>query len=600
MNTTSAKPKNLLHFFNLTVLAAYFHAGMEWLFFATTPSSLSLLTFFESLNVLFITGGVIALVLIIPLLLLSIPARKWSFLNILPATFMLSITALIMLDNFTYTVFKIGIVSTSGAWRIVYIGIWILLFYWMLRFTARIKLWKSASYLTFCLLAVSSALILITYFSYAITFSNTDLASTSSATNRPNIIILGADGLNVSYLSAYGFQEDTTPFISELVKTSLVAENAFPNASSTTASTTSALTGKAPAEVSVYRYTDILTGNDSFEHLPGILKDIGYQTVEIGTPSYVDARKVNLVDGFNMVNGQTIHQPLLDALRSVLGNSAPTYFIELVAERVSERFLHIFFIRDMDNPIQQVHNQTARYTDADRVDEIIRLLENTQEPLFIFSHFMNTHGPHFGSEGQAAEPDSTDDEAEWDIELYKEAIRTFDAHVEDIYQYLAQSGKLENTILVIYTDHGYRYVVNRRTPLIFHFPNGDHAGARQNNAQIIDIPITLLDYLGMPQPDWMTGASLLHAEPSATREIISITAGSPRKIAPPFYQIKTVQIIVCQKRYALNVQEHIWRSDDVSGHTAPCDDSLLPSEAHMRQRIIEYLESYGYDISSLK
>jgi arylsulfatase A-like enzyme len=584
----------------LTILAAYFHASMEWLFFVTTPSSLSTLTFLESLNVLFITGGVIAFLFILIFFIFSIPAKKWEWFAYIPAAFLLSVTALIMLDNFTYTVFKIGIVSTFGAWRMIYIVVWILLFYWMLRFTTRTTLWKSASTLSLSLFAASSALILMSYFWRDVPFNTFDPASAQSDSNRPNIIILGADGLNVSYLSAYGFEEDTTPFISELVKTSLVAENAFPNASSTTASTTSALTGKAPAEVSVYRYPDILSGNDSFQHLPAMLKDAGYYTVQIGTPSYVDARKVNLIDGFDMVNGQTIQQPVLDVLHSVLGNSAPTYFIELVTQRVTERFLHIFFVRDMDNPIRQVHNQTARYSDAERVDEIMRLLDETQEPLFIFSHFMNTHGPHFGSQDKAAEPESSADEAEWDVELYKEAIRTFDAHVEDIYQYLAESGKLENTVLVIYTDHGYRYVTNRRTPLIFHFPNGEHAGTRQNNAQVIDIPVTLLDYLNMPQPDWMTGASLLNDEALATREIISITAGSPRKIAPPFYQIKTVQIIVCHKWYALNVQENIWRTDDISGHTAPCDESLLPAEADMRQRILEYLRSYGYDVSSVE
>lgn len=584
----------------LTILAAYFHASMEWLFFVTTPSSLSTLTFLESLNVLFITGGVTAFILIFALFIFSIPAKKWEWLARIPAAFMLSVTALIMLDNFTYTVFKFGIVSTSNSWRVIYIFIFILFFYRTFRFTTRTAIWKTASTLSFSLFAVSSALILMTYFSRDVPYNALDSDSPQSGSLRPNIIILGADGLNASYLSAYGFDEDTTPFIRELAKTSLVAENAFPNASSTTASTTSALTGKEPAEVGVYRYPDILSGDDSFEHLPGILKDAGYYTVQIGTPSYVDARKVNLIDGFDMVNGQTIHQPGLDALRSALGNSAPTYFIELIAERVAERFLHIFFIRDMNNPIQQVHNETARYTDAERVDEIIRLLEDAQEPLFIFSHFMNTHGPHFGTEEKAAESESTADEAEWDVELYKEAIRTFDAHVEDIYQYLAKSGKLENTILVIYTDHGYRYVVNRRTPLIFHFPNGDHAGSRKNNAQVIDIPVTLLDYLGIAQPDWMTGISLLNDEALATREIISITAGSPKKIAPPFYQIKTVQIIVCHKWYALNVQENIWRTDNISGHTAPCDESLLPTEADMRQRIVEYLRSYGYDVSSVE
>jgi hypothetical protein len=49
----------------ITVLSAYFYTFMEWLFFVTKPSSLSILTFFDKLEVLFITGGVIALLLVV-------------------------------------------------------------------------------------------------------------------------------------------------------------------------------------------------------------------------------------------------------------------------------------------------------------------------------------------------------------------------------------------------------------------------------------------------------------------------------------------------------------------------------------------------------
>src|SRR5690606_37501210 len=157
------------------------------------------------------------------------------------------------------------------------------------------------NYVSLSLFAISSALMSTSYFSRDVPFNILDTLSNQSNNNHPNIIILGADGLSVSYLSAYGFNEETTPFISELLKTSLVAENVFPNASSTTASTTSALTGKDPAEVKVYRYPDILSGEDSYQHLPALLKDLGYHTVQIGTPSYVDALKVNLADGFEVV-----------------------------------------------------------------------------------------------------------------------------------------------------------------------------------------------------------------------------------------------------------------------------------------------------------
>jgi arylsulfatase A-like enzyme len=213
---------------------------------------------------------------------------------------------------------------------------------------------------------------------------------------------------------------------------------------------------------------------------------------------------------------------------------------------------------------------------------------------------MNTHGPLFSSGGKMPAEDGSDKEEEWDIELYKEAIRSFDSNLKEIYTYLEESGKLDNTIIVVYTDHGYRYVINQRIPLIMHFPNADHAGPIKNNVQIIDMPATLLDYIHVDQPEWMSGTSLLNGEPPAMREIISTTAGSPKKIKPPFYQIKTVQIIVCQKWYSLNVQENTWKTGLIKGHTAPCETTLLPPDDQIRQTILDYLEMHDYDITSLQ
>ena len=606
----SKQSTNWFAIFSLTVLSAYFHAAMEWLFFVTKPSTLSTLSLFEKVKVLFVSGGIFAILLIAGLLLLSVPALlvrspiwkdRLGLLRFAPSALMLAITTLILLDNFTYTLFKFGITSTDNAWRLIYTLIFILAFLWMFRFVKRTArtLKKSASFLSLGLLALSLAGIIPIYLSINSSLGARNLGTSQASANRPNIIILGSDGLSADYLSAYNDKVDTTPFLSQLIKTSLVAENAFPNASSTTASTTSALTGREPADVDVYRYPDILADENSFEHLPGILKRQGYKTVEIGTSYYVDAGQLNLLNGFEIVNGKSVSQPALEALRAVLGNSPSSFFVQTIMERASERLLHIFFIQNMENPFEEVNNPNVRMTDAERTDQIINLLKGSDQPLFIFSHYMDTHGPIFFSEGGEADTSSSN-EKDWDVSLYKEAIQSFDHHVEEIYTYLAQSGKLDNTILVIYTDHGYRYVVNQRIPIIMHFPNDEHAGTRENNVEIIDIPVTLLNYLGIPQPEWMTGTSILESEPPAERKIISITAGSPKKINPPFFQIKIVQVIVCQKWYALNVQENSWKSGMIRGHTSPCPEENLPPDSDIRSLIVKYLADHGYNVSSLQ
>jgi arylsulfatase A-like enzyme len=609
--TTKQTNHTWLPLFNLTVFSAYFYAFMEWLFFVTKSSSLSVLTPLEIGVVLAVTGGIVALLLVISLLILSLPAwlvrnATWrprlQVLGYLVPALMLSITALVMFDNFTYTVFEFGIVSTQGIWRALYALGFVLFAWWMLRLVQRTlqkEVKRYVSFLALGLLAVSIGAILVTNQARDANLGNFNTRYRQTSADRPNIIILGSDGLSASYLSAYGYTLETTPFLSQVIKSSLVAENAFPNASSTTASTASALTGREPATVKVYRYPDILNGKNSFEHLPGILKQYGYETIELGTPYYVDAERLNMLDGFDIVNNQSLDQPALGLLRSILGNSPSTYFIWTIAERASERVLHIFFIEEMRDPFAEVTDPNARMTDEERVDQIIDLLDNADRPVFIFTHLMDTHGPAFTSSTKIFSSESSE-ETEWDKGLYEDAILSFDGHLKKIYNHLVQTGQLDNTILVIYTDHGFMYAINQRIPIVIHFPHNEYTGTRENNVQIIDIPVALLDYLGISRPDWMTGTSLLEGEPPADREIISVEAGSPKKIAPPFYQIKAVQMIVCQKWYRLNVQENTWSSGPIYQHTSNCEKDILPSDAEVRQKILDYLEKYGYDVSSLQ
>jgi hypothetical protein len=579
--------------FSLTVLSACLYAATEWLFFMTRPSPLSILALLDSVRVLFVTAGTIAVISITLLGILSLPAVVVSHSNwrsqllrlgtIVPAL-LLSITALIMLDNFTYTEFEFGIISTKGLLRGIY-TLGFLIFFWLMLLATKRAVWarrKFAFYLALSLLGVSMAAILATRLA-----------------TYPNIIILGSDGLSARYLTAYDSKRKTTPFLADLARTSLVAENAFPNAGSTTGSTTTVLTGKKTIETSVYHYSDTLSGRDSLEHLPGILRQHGYKTVEIGTPNYVDVRKINLLEGFDIVNNQSMIEPAADTFSAFLGSSLSTPFIQTISERASERLLHIFFIKNMQFLPAIVETPATPISDEQRVDQITDLLAHADRPLFIFAHLMDTHGPHFFFQQQVFSSGSSVDK-EWDEQRYQDALLGFDGYVKRIYEHLAETGQLNNTILVIYTDHGFKYNIHERIPIIIHFPDHANTDTRQNNVQILDIPPTLLDYLGIAAPAWMSGTSMLIGEAPADREIITTTTGSPKEIAPPFYQINIVQVIVCQKWYALNVRKNTFDSGDIPGHTSICDQKYLPPGKQVRQRILEYLKNYGYDTSSLE
>ncbi|HJQ15002.1 MAG TPA: sulfatase-like hydrolase/transferase [Anaerolineales bacterium] len=586
-------PPNGRALFSLTVLSACLYAAIEWLFFMTRPSPLSILALIDSVKILFVTAGTFTVISIALLAILSLPivvvrnSNRRSQLLMFGATvpaLLFSITALILFDNFMNAEFEVGILSSKGFLRGIY-ALGFLFFFWLMLLATKRAGWarrKFAFYLALILLSVSMTAILATRLA-----------------RYPNIIILGSDGLSARYLTVYDSNRKTTPFLADLARQSLVAENAFPNAGSTTGSTTTVLTGKETIETNVYRYSDILSERDSLEHLPGILRQHGYKTIEIGTRDYVDARKINLLEGFGVVNNQTMIEPASNAFSAFFSNSLSTPFIQTIVERSRERLLHIFFIRDRQLPPARVETPAAFTSDEQRVEQIIDLLTHADRPLFVFAHLMDTHGPHFSFQKEVFSSEVSADK-EWDERRYQDALLSFDGYVKRIYEHLAKTGQLDHTILVVYTDHGFRYAIHERIPILIHFPENANSGTRKDNVQNIDIPVTLLDYLGISRPKWMTGASLLNGEPDADRKIMSTTSGSPNRIAPPFYQIQSIQVIICQKWYVLNIREDTWHTGTINGHTAKCAEDILPSEEKVHQTIVEYLEKHNYDTSSLK
>lgn len=596
------------------VLITYFYIFMEWVFFVTMPSFMDALDAGSRMAVLFISGGVLGLVSLFPALCLLVcglffPIRLWKHLllaaSFVPA-FLLACLGLLLIDNFTYTVFSFGIVSSRGVFRAVYLLVFLLLFLYFLRHMFRFvhadrkqgrpaRVWNVLA--SVCLI-VSTVLALGQFW----LSSPQNSAAVTEGDRLPNILILGSDGLNASHMSVYGYGRDTTPYLTELVGTSLLAENAFPNAGNSSGSVTSILTGKLPTQTGVLYSPNILTGADSFQHLPNLLRRSGYTTVEIGVPSYVDSYAVNMQDGFDVVNQRSVDDAAVFRIGRRLGLGNTVYFLSRLYERISERLMHIFFVRTMQNSFELVTEagESFNIDDRERVDQLLDLFENSQRPLFLHVHLMGTHGPKFFPRKHIYSS-GMDQDANWMIDYYDDAILDFDSYVREVFTRLGRLGKLDNTIVVIYTDHNMQYYTTKRIPLIFRFPQGMHAGRIHNNVQNLDIAPTLLDYLGAPIPEWMAGQSLLQGEPPPDRVIFSASAGStdPPKQVPPFYQFGTLGVVVCDRWYELHTSGERWSASTVTGHTAPCNENFIPDADSIRAELLDHLQNMDFDVQTL-
>lgn len=171
---------------------------------------------------------------------------------------------------------------------------------------------------------------------------------------------------------------------------------------------------------------------------------------------------------------------------------------------------------------------------------------------------------------------------------------------------LKQAGQLEQSILVVNSDHG-RAFRNLRIPLVFRFPGGAHARRVIVNAQNVDIAPTLLDYLGLKAPVWMEGVSLLRNDPPAGRPgFCAATDGSAvdkrtwtlvqDRTTPPFHSLGVLFMNIGDHEHALNVKTGSFRAGRISGHKAPGFAGPPPPMRKAHAMIIQHLASKGFRI----
>jgi hypothetical protein len=615
--------------FLVTFLAACLFVFNEWLFAITKPSYLNRLDFTQQLQVLVTTSVLLACLCflgLLPLVAVGLipPVKRYTHLLVklgawLPAV-VFAVLILLVVDNFSYTVFKFGIVSTEGWNRGLYgVGFVLIIFLCYRRtltglvgLSRRIQTGGMAPKWTFGLLAgVLVVFISVNSFPDGTRVAPLTFTSTTGAEQRPHILLITADGLEASHMSVYGYARETTPFIQELAESALVAENAYSNSDKSTGSIISIYTGKYPAETRVLFPPDILNGIDSYEHLPGILRSRGYRTIQITLPHYLDANDINLLDGFDDLKTRSaLHTDYLQMINKALPPDK-ALFADEILKRVVDRIRHIFYIWKMNNSYLTVTGMAGSIEDLERWEVLKQEIRTTTQPVFAHAHLMGTHGGYFYPQEQKfSAGQSVKAQELWSDDFYDDSILEFDKNIGALVDYLTDLDLLDNTILVVGSDHGQKWDQLQRIPLIIRFPHGQFAGRIQTNVQNLDIAPTLLDYTGVDQPDWMSGNSLL-VEELDPRPIIGIIAvesesGSNgvwvinwEELTAPFYQFENITLIYCQKWFKLGLKNLSWESGNVEGASAACPPGTEITDEQAFQWMVEHLQENGFDVSSL-
>lgn len=610
--------------FLMTSLSALIYALMEWLFLTTKPSAIAILPISEKIRILLLSFALLnsaafALLAGLGAGWLFFRWHIWKRLGILLPAGILSGLTLLLVDNFTYTLFRFG-VSTSVGWsRALYLlGFAIILLLWTREVSGWLAAWANRSQrrrlwmAPAALAGLTVALLALTYIPPQATHPPLWNAGASARKNLPHILLITADGLNANHLSAYGYERDTTPRLQQLAERSLVGENAYSNSANTAGGVVAILTGKYPTTNRLLYPPDALKGENAFQHLPYILKTYGYTSVQYSFPYFVDAYTLNIQSGFDVANGTVFRQSaFLTRLQTFFDEASAGYLYELI-NRIADRIRHIFFLKTMTNyRLLLPTNPQAlpfEYRDEENLKQVLDALTASDKPVFAHLHWMGTHplGRKFYPRVQVfSQGQSVDQQGEFNPDFYDDKILEFDQALGQILDTLEAHGLADQTVLVIASDHGFIFNNLARLPWIIHFPKDAYARRIQQEVQNIDLAPTLLEYLDIPIPGWMEGQSVLRADPG-NRPIFGTGVGDTVKtengflveetVKPPFYNFGFVSVISCNRWYRLKLNSRIWETGQIPDGTAPCRP--IPEEEAFRL-IVQHLQERGFDTGTL-
>jgi len=604
--------KATLAILSLTAVAVLFHVFMEWLFFATKASFLSPLATGEKLLLPWTASFPLLSAALVLVLVLTFPA--WvaprlekaclALARGVPAL-VLAATLLLLIDNFSRTLFGWGSGDLKGIGRAVPILLWALLAFFAWRWMGS---WERGIGRSRAFQAVALVLYLASAGAALTRTGRTaEVADIlpGKAARRPNILLLGSDGLNADRTSLFGYERDTTPFLARFAEEALVLENAFPNGASTASSTVSLLTSRLPTETGVIYPPDIAKGDAAYLHLPMLLRKLGYRTAQISVRWYADGPDLNLQGAFDWANSRSTAPakggPALDRL-----GQSNAYFLSLMRGRLEERLLPLASEGEPQDAFKEVHGNTIpAHGDDRRLRELFDYIGASDQPFFVHVHLMGTHGWTFKPRRRLYSRGKVQNK-NWMTDFYDDAVVDFDRSFKKVVGFLRYRELLDDTIIVVYSDHGAKFTTLDRLPLLFRFPRGEHAGRIAANVQNLDVAPTLLDALGVEPPPWMDGASLLRGRPDPCRWIVSAKYDDKILVfngtlwtsvpKPPWYTLRSLSVISGRNGFTLDLPTGKLAASPVKTWGEAGAECLAPEPQKVRAFLLDHLRANGYKV----
>ncbi|WP_372772701.1 sulfatase [Mangrovibacterium sp.] len=359
----------------------------------------------------------------------------------------------------------------------------------------------------------------------------------SKSNTKPNILFIAVDDLRPE-LNFYGAQHIKSPNLDKLANESLIFDRSYCNIPVCGASRASLLTGTRPTR---YRFINAFTEKDhdypEAISLPMLLKQNGYKTIS---------------------NGKIYHHNMDD---SVAWDNI--WFPEgNIRDYQLDENVQLTALTDYGKPFEMVEADDSVYFDgriALKGIEDLRRLKINEKPFFLALGFMKPHLPFnapkkywdlydreqielpdsylqpettprqaFHNYGELREYTSIPQKEKLSNEMAKELIHGYyacvsyvDAQIGKVLKELEDLGLAENTIVVLWGDHGWNlgdhmlwckhctFETALRTPLMIKVPGKTKGEKTDAITEYIDVYPSLCELAGLEIPKTVEGKSFV-------------------------------------------------------------------------------------------
>jgi arylsulfatase A-like enzyme len=346
----------------------------------------------------------------------------------------------------------------------------------------------------------------------------------------PNVLIVLVDALRADHLSTYGYARETAPHLDALAAESMLYRNAHAQSSWTKPSIPTLFTSLYPIQHGVYEgqargrggalESDVLS-EDSLT-VAEVFRDHGYATAAFVNNAHLEAG-LGFSQGFSVYEQESFDAPDLN----------DRFFTFLDAPRERPFFVYLHYL-DVHWPFQPSGPYRELFPGL-REDSVF------ESPSWRGLRDSINRGRLTLSDDDVAEL----------VSRHDAAIAEFDHHLGAMIEGLRERGLLDQTVLLLTSDHGEELLDHGRVghggtlyrevteiPMLLRLPDAARAGEVETVARLLDLFPTLVSAAGIGPVDGLEG-----------RDLLAASGDPPELVAETLHK----------RKYRISVQRDGWK-----------------------------------------